>query len=78
MKNKRIAGTVKWFKPEEGFSIVRADRGREFWVHYLDIEDKRQVLAEGERVEFDKRELPGDGMPSAINVRRIGIETRRT
>lgn len=48
-------GKVKWFNNQKGFGFLKAEDGKEFFVHYLGINstEKFKSLAEDENVVFD-------------------------
>jgi len=62
-----ILGTVLWFDDSKGVGRIRAETGKEVFVHYSEIrEDGFRTLLRGEAVEFDLRET--DRGPQAANV----------
>lgn len=48
-------GTVKWFNNQKGYGFLLSEDGKEFFVHYSDINstEKRKKLTDGETVVFD-------------------------
>ena len=47
-------GHCKWFDPNKGFGFVKSVDGRDFFVHYSDIQmEDFKELVEGDDVEFD-------------------------
>jgi len=49
----RETGTVKWFNSDKGFGFIIRENGEDLFVHFRSINtDGRQVLIEGQRVEF--------------------------
>lgn len=62
-------GTVKWFNDAKGFGFIKAEDGKDVFVHHTAIEaDGFRTLKEGEKVEFDVTEGP-KGL-KATQVRR--------
>ena len=50
-------GTVKWFSESKGYGFIRAESGKEVFVHFSAIRgDGLRTLAQGEEVEFEIRE----------------------
>jgi CspA family cold shock protein len=63
-------GKVKWFNDRKGFGIIRAEDGRDVYVHVTEIRGVGfKSLAMGNRVEFETFE--GARGPKATNVRKI-------
>lgn len=49
----RQNGTVKWFNAQKGYGFIASEDGKEYFVHYSEIETKGyRSLQEGQRVEF--------------------------
>jgi len=62
-------GTVKWFNDSKGIGFIRAESGKEVFVHFSEIRcDGFRTLAQGDEVEFDLRET--ELGPQAANVNR--------
>ncbi len=62
-------GTVKWFSESKGIGFIRAESGKEIFVHYSAIrKDGLRTLARGEEVEFEIRETEA-GLHAANVVR---------
>ena len=60
---------MKWFDENRGMGLIRQDNGREFSVHFSDIEGEGfKTLDAGDRVLF--RTLPERQDRRAVNVRR--------
>ena len=60
-------GTVKWFNAAKGFGFIKADDGKDVFVHYTAIKSEGyKTLVEGQSVAFDI--TTGDRGPQAINV----------
>ena len=57
-KVKRVQGVVKTFNPGKGFGFIKADDGREVFVHAVDVEDYGQTLKKRDRVMFEIRRVP--------------------
>ena len=65
-------GIVKWFNQKKGFGFIeRDDSGADVFVHFSQIAEDAQKLAEGDRVEFDIEEMPR-GL-RARNVRKLDL-----
>lgn len=63
-------GKVKWFNDTKGFGIIRAEDGRDVYVHHGQIQGVGfKNLSMGNRVEFETQEGPKG--PKALNVRKI-------
>ena len=59
-------GTVKFFNEEKGFGFIKADDGKEFFVHKSAL-DEGVNLRENDAVTFDVED--GDRGPKAVNVK---------
>ena len=48
-------GKVRWFNNQRGYGFLLSEDGKEFFVHYSDINstEKRKKLTDGETVVFD-------------------------
>ncbi len=47
-------GTVKWFNKDQGFGFIMPDEGgRDIYVQTTHIETPDQLLADGQRVEYE-------------------------
>jgi excisionase family DNA binding protein len=55
---ERMQGIVKSFNPKQGFGFIKADDGREIYVHAVDVEDYGQTLRKRDRVSFQVRRVP--------------------
>jgi cold shock protein len=67
----RTSGTVKWFNESKGFGFITPEDGsKDCFVHFSAIQAEGfKVLAEGDKVEFDRiEEAKG---PKATNVVRV-------
>lgn len=52
-------GTVKWFNDEKGYGFIKAEDGKDVFVHHSEIRaDGFRSLKEGEKVEFEMTEGP--------------------
>ena len=65
---ERISGVVKWFNDAKGYGFIAPDDGsKDVFVHHSSVVgDGYKSLAEGARVEFERRE--GAKGPEAANV----------
>jgi CspA family cold shock protein len=61
-------GTVKWFNDQKGYGFIAPDEGeKDLFVHHSNVAGSGfKTLAEGAKVEFERRE--GQKGPEAINV----------
>lgn len=65
-----MSGKVKWFNQEKGFGFIVGEDGREYFVHYSQIQQEGfKTLEENTPVVFDAVEIE-KGL-QARNVRRI-------
>lgn len=51
-----MLGKVKWFNDKKGYGFISGDDGKDYFVHYSEIQDGekgQKNLTEGEEVEFD-------------------------
>ena len=63
-------GTVKFFNAEKGYGFIKAEDGKEIFIHYSAIQsDGYKTLEEGQKVQFEIVE--GNRGPQAANVNRI-------
>jgi len=60
-----VKGTVKFFNKEKGFGFIKADDGKEYFVHQTGLQDG-VFVNENDIVEFDV--VRGDKGPKAENV----------
>ncbi len=52
-----MKGKVKWFDKRKGYGFIEGEDGRDFFVHFSDIEKEGfKSLEEGEEVEFEPQE----------------------
>lgn len=54
-------GTVKWFNASKGYGFIIPDvntQRKDIYFHKLAIEDLRESLDEGERVEYELTQGP--------------------
>ena len=69
-EEKKVIGTVKWFNPEKGYGFIKAEDGKEIFIHYSAIQsDGYKTLEEGQKVQFEIVE--GNRGPQAANVSLI-------
>lgn len=57
-------GTVKWFKKEKGYGFIKAEDGREVFVHVNDVVGGS--LRDGQRITFEVEQAQKG--PKAVNV----------
>ena len=63
-------GTVKFFNAEKGYVFIKAEDGKEIFIHYSAIQsDGYKTLEEGQKVQFEIVE--GNRGPQAANVSLI-------
>ena len=63
-------GTVKFFNAEKGYGFIKAEDGKEIFIHYSAIQsDGYKTLEEGQKVQFEIVE--GHRGPQAANVSLI-------
>ena len=71
MNNNRERGRLKVYDSMKGFGFIERDRGRNVFVHYLDLRDETDAAAiVGAVLEFDIEDGPKG--PRARNVQIIG------
>jgi cold shock protein len=58
-------GTVKWFNEKLGYGFIQRDEGEDVFVHFSAIQE-RDVLEEGERVEFEIADGPKGPMAAEV------------
>lgn len=65
-----LTGKVKWFNSKKGFGFITGDNGKDYFLHYSNIEmEGYKSLNEGDKIEF-KVEATDKG-EKAINVKKI-------
>ena len=63
-------GTVKFFNAEKGYGFIKAEDGKEIFIHYSAIQsDGYKTLEEGQKVQFEIVE--GNRGPQAAHVSLI-------
>ena len=63
-------GTVKFYNAEKGYGFIKAEDGKEIFIHYSAIQsDGYKTLEEGQKVQFEIVE--GNRGPQAANVSLI-------
>ena len=65
-----LTGKVKWFNSKKGFGFITGDNGKDYFLHYSNIEmEGYKSLNENDKIEF-KVEATDKG-EKAINVKKI-------
>ncbi len=62
-----LKGIVKFFNDEKGFGFITCEDGKDYFVHYSNIEGG--VLQKEQAVEFEISE--SDRGPQAVNVKLV-------
>lgn len=62
----RDVGDVKWFDTRKGYGFIQREGTSDVFVHFTSIDREKQVLREGERVEFTV--VSGEKGPEARHV----------
>lgn len=58
MSQEILTGRVKWFGPARGFGFLIGDDGKEYFVHFKDINMQGyKTLSEGQKVQFNLKEV---------------------
>jgi CspA family cold shock protein len=67
-----IKGTVKFFNESKGYGFITPEDGsKDVFALFSEIKvDGFKTLAEGQRVEFEIKDVAGKGL-SAVNIRPI-------
>jgi CspA family cold shock protein len=65
-------GTVKFFNESKGYGFITPEDGnKDVFAHFSEIKvDGFKTLAEGQRVEFEVKDVLGKGL-SAVNIHPI-------
>lgn len=65
-----LQGKVKWFNSQKGFGFITGDNGKDYFLHYSNIEmEGYKYLNEGDKIEFEVE--PTDKGEKAIKVKKI-------
>ncbi|MFA6142483.1 MAG: cold shock domain-containing protein [Candidatus Omnitrophota bacterium] len=50
-----MKGTVKWFSDKKGYGFITGEDGKDYFVHYSEIQGEKgyKTLKEGDEVEFE-------------------------
>lgn len=67
-----MQGTIKFFQKSRGWGYIKADDGKEYFVHYLQIKmDGFRTLNAGDIVSFEVSELDENNRVHATNVQPV-------
>lgn len=70
MQETVLTGKVKWFNSQKGFGFITGDDGKDYFLHYSNIEmEGYKSLNENDKIEFEVE--PTDKGEKAIKVRKI-------
>ena len=63
-----MKGVVKFFNPAKGYGFIKAEDGKEYFVHYTGLSEGTTITQDDE-VSFEVTE--GNKGPKAVNVSKI-------
>lgn len=65
-----LTGKVKWFNSKKGFGFITGDNGKDYFLHYSNIEmEGYKSLNENDKIQFQVEAT--DKGEKAINVKKI-------
>lgn len=68
--SETLTGKVKWFNSQKGYGFLTSDSGKDYFLHYSNIEmEGYKSLNENDQVEFSVEAT--DKGEKAVNVRKI-------
>ena len=66
-----MTGTVKWFNVKRGFGFITSDDGKDFFVHFSDLQmDGFKKLKNDAKVSFEVGATE-DGREKAVSVTTV-------
>ena len=69
-QNRVAKGTIKWFSAQKGYGFIKAEDGKEVFVHHSAIQMAGfKSLHDGDGVEFEVEQ--GQRGPKAVNVVKV-------
>ena len=74
-----LKGTVKWFNKDKGFGFISGEDGKDYFVHYSNINAKGfRNLEEGQAVSFEVTEGAKGPVASNVTVAQLFMELQGT
>lgn len=65
-----LTGKVKWFNSKKGFGFITGDNGKDYFLHYSNIEmEGYKSLNENDKIQFQVEKT--DKGEKAIKVKKI-------
>ena len=69
-KSRVTKGTIKWFSAQKGYGFIKAEDGKDVFVHHSAIQMAGlKSLNDGDGVEFEVEQ--GQRGPKAVNVVKV-------